>query len=153
MIRIQDEHQLRASFRDFEQNQVQVPQDFKFPLALKDYLSWVEPSGHRVYLVFRDHLSGHPMGVVFQRTRGSADASPSMCQWCHAVRPGSAVGLLTTQAGKERRIGIHLCVDLDCKAHAEKGPGKNDFTEGLSGREKIERVVRRMNDFAKHNLF
>ena len=153
MIRIENEQHLLSAFRETEQSQVQIPQELKFPLALKDYLSWVEPSGHRVYLVFQDAQSGNPLGIVFQRTRGSSQASPSMCQWCHAVRPGNSVGLLTTQAGKERRIGIHLCVDLDCKEHAQKGPGRNDFSEGLSDREKIERVVRRMNDFAKHNLF
>jgi hypothetical protein len=153
MIRISDEHQLLSAFRESEQAEVHIPADFTFPLALKDYIAWVEPSGHRVYLVFRETQSGNPLGVVFQRTRGSADTAASMCQWCHSVRPGSSVGLLTTGAGPNRRVGLHLCANLDCKENAMKPPGVNDFPEAVKGRDKIERIVRRMNDFAKHNLF
>ncbi len=76
-----------------------------------------------------------------------------MCQWCHSVRPGNAVGLLTTDLSANRRIGLHLCVDLDCKQQAERGPGVNDFNEGLDTNDKISRIVARMNHFAKHNLF
>jgi hypothetical protein len=153
MIRISNEQQLLSAFRDSDRGEVYIPADFAFPFTLKDYVAWVEPSGHRVYLVFQEVQSGHPMGVVFQRTRGAADTPASMCQWCHSVRPGTAVGLLTTAAGPNRRIGLHLCANLDCKEHAMKPPGVNDFPEAVQGRDKVERIVRRMNDFAKHNLF
>ncbi len=61
MIRILSEQQLLSAFREFDQPQVQIPSNLKFPLGLKDYLSWIEPSGHRVYLVFPDSNSGQPM--------------------------------------------------------------------------------------------
>lgn len=132
---------------------MQIPATITFPLALQDYVAWTEPSGHRVYLVFEEIQSGNPMGVVFQRTKGAAETPASMCQWCHAVRAGSAVSLMTTDAGPNRRVGLYLCTNLNCKQNALAPPGVHDFAERVNGRDKVERIVRRMNDFAKHNLF
>ena len=153
MIRIAYEEELLSSFRESDRAQVQIPATLTFPMGLKDYVTWAEPSGHRVYLVFQEMNSGQPMGVVFQRTRGAADVAASMCQWCHSIRGGSAVSLLTTDAGPNRRIGLHLCTDLNCKQNALAPPGQNDFMVSLSGEEKVARIVARMNTFAKNNLF
>ena len=152
-MQIPNESQLLAAFRESEVDEVQLPPNVTFPLTVEDYMAWPEPSGHRVYLIFQESQTGHPMGVVFQRTRGSASVGASMCQWCHAVRAGSEVGLLTTSAGADRRVGVYLCADLDCKEHAERSPGVNDFVESLGVKEKIQRIVGRMNFFAKRNLF
>lgn len=130
-----------------------MPADLGFPLALKDYFAWTEPSGHRVYLVFGDPTTGHPLGVVFQRTSTPADAPASMCQWCHAVRTGGGVSLLTAAAGRNRRVGVHLCSDLSCRDRAFGVPGRHDFNEGLSPQEKLQRLLRRMGDFAHGQLF
>lgn len=153
MIKITSENQLLETFRSLDRDQVQVPAEFKFPLAVKDYLSWIEPSGHRVYLVFEDTASGLPLGVVFERTPAPPSTPASMCQWCHSVRSGTGVSLLTTAASKNRRVGLHLCTDLNCRERAMGAPGIHDFNESLSGVEKVKQVVRRMNEFAKSNLF
>jgi hypothetical protein len=152
MIRIGSEAQLLETFRSIDRDQVQIPAKFQFPLALKDYMSWVEPSGHRVYLVFEDIGTGHPLGVVFQRTSG-ADTKASMCQWCHTVRSGSGVGLLTATASRNHRVGVHVCSSLNCRDNIQAPPGVNDFSEGLSGQERLHRVLARMGEFAKKNLF
>lgn len=151
MIRIANEAELLDSFRALDRDQVQLSPDFQFPLAVKDYLSWVEPSGHRVYLVFPD--DGSLRGVVFERTSSSSEVPVSMCQWCHSVRRGSGVGLLTASAGRNRRVGVYLCRSLECKDNVMSPPTINDFSEGLSGSERLQRVVRRMSDFARANLF
>jgi len=153
MIRIASEDQLLETFRSTDQDQVHIPANFSFPLPVKDYVSWVEPSGHRVYLVFEDLVNSRPLGVVFQRTRGAPDTPASMCQWCHSVRSGGAVSLLTTDMGPNRRVGLHLCSNLNCKENALSAPGIHDFSEGVSGRERVQRILQRMNDFAKKNLF
>src|SRR4051794_7258476 len=98
MIRISSEAHLRSTFRSIDQDEVVPPVETRFPLVAKDYLRWLEPSGHRVFLVFEDE--GALRGVVFQRTSGAADTAAAMCQWCHAVRSGPAVGLLTAAAGR-----------------------------------------------------
>jgi hypothetical protein len=153
MIRISSESELRETFRSIDRDQVQVPADFHFPLALKNFTSWVEPSGHRVYLVFEDPSTHQPVGIVFQRTHGSAEAAPAMCQWCHAVRGGARVSLLTAAAGPNRRVGIHLCSDLKCGESEDAAPGVNDMRESLSAAERVQRLMGRMHDFAKKNLF
>lgn len=151
MIRIASQEAFLNSFREFEQSQVQLPPGLKFPLAVKDYLSWVEPSGHRVYLVFED--DGVARGVVFQRTRVSPETPASMCQWCHAVRSGSGVSLLSATIGRDRRAGIYLCSDLNCREHVLGVPSVNDFQEGMSRQERFNRLLYRMREFGRRNLF
>jgi hypothetical protein len=153
MIKIADENQLLSSFRTLDRDEVQIPSGLKFPLAVRDYFKWIEPSGHRVYLVFPDQETGTPTGLVFQRTKVSPENPAAMCQWCHAVRSGSGVSLLTVAASRNRRVGVYLCSDLECREHALSTPGIHDFNEGLSGAEKVYRILRRMTDFTRGNLF
>lgn len=151
MIKISSETDLLESFREIDRDQVHLPADIQFPLAVRDYTSWVEPSGHRVYLVFEKN--GVPMGVVFRRPNGPPMTPASMCQWCHTVRTGNAVSLLTASMSPDRSIGLYLCSRLNCREHILSGPSVHDFNEGLSGHERVNEVVRRMRDFASANLF
>jgi hypothetical protein len=153
MLRITSEAQLLQTFREIDRDEVQLPSTLKFPLAVKNFTSWIEPSGHRVYLVFERESQGEAVGVVFQRTRGNSEAAPAMCQWCNAVRGGSGVSLLTASVDKNHRIGIHLCSDLKCGEHENGTPSVHDLRESLSKTEKLLRLVGRMNEFAKKNLF
>lgn len=153
MIKISSEDDLLSSFRDIDRDEVQLPVDIKFPLAVRDYTSWLEPSGHRVYLVFQNQNTGQPMGVVFRRPNGPPMTPASMCQWCHTVRTGNAVTLLTASASSNRTVGLYLCSQLNCREHALASPSVHDFNEGLSGQERINEVVRRMREFATGNLF
>jgi hypothetical protein len=153
MIKVNSEEELLKSFREIDRDQVQIPPDFKFPLAVRDYLSWVEPSGHRVFLIFENQGTGNPMGVVFRRPNGPPLTPASMCQWCHTVRTGNAVTLLTAAMSESRTIGLYLCSRLNCREHTLAPPGAHDFNEGLSAQERINGVVRRMGAFATGNLF
>jgi len=151
MIKLSTENELLSSFRPIDRDQVQIPADFRFPFPVKNFTSWIEPSGHRVYLVFADPASA-PIGIVFQRTRGSSDAAPAMCQWCNKVRSGSGVSLMTVQVTPDRRIGIHLCSDLKCGENVAGHPSVHDIRESLTPSERIYRLMERMHDFAKKNL-
>lgn len=153
MIRITSEEELRAAFRSQDQDTLVLPTSFVFPLPVREYLSWLEPSGHRVYLVFSDPASERLRGLVFERTRGAADIPAAMCQWCHSVRTGGRVSLLTTPVGRDRRIGLHLCSDLQCREQIFGMPGRNDFQESLSRHERLQRVVGRMQAFARAHVF
>ena len=152
MIRISSEAELRQTFREIDRDQVFLPASFPFPLAIKNFKSWVEPSGHRVYLVFED-VQTQARGIVFQRTAGSAEAAPAMCQWCNTVRGGSGVSLLTATASTNRRVGIHLCSDLNCGVGDNPAPSTNDLRESLSKAERMQRLMKRIQDFARNNLF
>ncbi len=146
---------LLECFRDLDRDQVQLPHDMVFPLVVRDYLSWIEPSGARVYLVFDDPFSSlGPVGVVFKRTSSSGDSPAQMCQWCHSVRGGGRVGLLTATAGRKRRVGVYLCRDLDCREKIfGKRPDVNDLRESLGKSQRLDRVLEKMSDFARENLF
>jgi hypothetical protein len=52
MFLIQSEKDLLECFRPLDQSKVELPKDMKYPLFVRDYLRWLEPSGARVYLVF-----------------------------------------------------------------------------------------------------
>src|SRR3954468_3575933 len=116
MIRIASENGLRESFRVMDRDQVILPEQLRFPLEIEDYLAWVEPSGARVYLLFDDRKRKLPLGIVFRRDQSAGGGSPRMCEWCHSIRSGDQVSLLTATANSQRRIGIQLCRDLSCKS-------------------------------------
>lgn len=153
MIRIPTEKDLHEAFRTIDRDHVRVPTDLLFPLALQDYLAWVEPSGHRTFLVVADPASGKPLGVVFKKTPQPPGAPANMCDWCHSVRAGDSIGLMTVSVDKGHSIGLTLCRDLSCRDKVSKSPGVNDVRESLSNQEKVMRIVSRMASFARKNLF
>jgi hypothetical protein len=105
-------------------------------------------------LLFDDPFSSlGPMGIVFKRASPSQDTA-QMCQWCHAVRGGGRVSLLTTAAGKKRRIGLYLCRDLDCREKIfGHRPDVNDLRESLGKSQRLNRILEKMSEFARENLF
>lgn len=153
MIRITSENELLDAFRPFERAEVELPRDLGFPMGIKDYLAWTEGAGVRVYLVFEEPSTGKALGVVFRGDQPGGD-STSMCEWCHSVRAGDGVKLLTAQAASNRRVGISLCRDLSCKEKAQGEPGPDDMPQGpTTARERTRRILARMAVFARRNLF
>lgn len=144
------------SFRPIDRDEVIVPKELTFPIVVKDYLAWLEPSGARVYLIFSDRPKSHPLGIVFRRdVTALVDPGHSlgMCEWCHSVRGGAKVGLLSATASSKKRIGLHLCNDLSCKDKLRNSPGVNDMPELLPRGERIKEVIGRMTHFARRELF
>ena len=152
MFKISSETELLGSFRAHDRESVDVPLEFKFPLVVKDYLTWLEPSGNRVYLVFKDRPLAQSLGVVFRRDQGTSSAA-TMCEWCHCVRDGGGVGLLMATASSKTSIGIHLCRDLSCKEKVRATPGVHDYPPILDEPAKIRKIISRMADFARRELF
>lgn len=152
MIRIASETELLDSFRSLDRDEVELSKDLSFPMLVKDYLTWSDPGGHRVYLVFTEPGRKTPLGIVFRRS-SSGTVPPQMCEWCHSVRGGDGVRLLTATASSNKRVGLHLCSDLSCKNKVEEAPGANDFPETLSTRERTQRILQRMSQFARRAIF
>ena len=151
MICISSEPHLKHAFREIDQDAVLIPRSLPFPIVIRDYIAWSEPSGHRVFLVFQDPRGGGARGIVFTRGQAANDVV-QMCEWCHSVRGGNSVRLLTAQVGRNRRVGVHLCQDLNCKENVLGKPGVNDMREPYSGYEKLYRTLLKMSDFAHHAL-
>jgi hypothetical protein len=106
---------LLESFRPSERQSVVVPYTMRFPLTIDPYLTWGEPSGVRVYLVYFSPRKKGPLGVIFRRDQqGSAGSPPGMCEWCLSTGSSDQIGLLTAESGPNRRVGVNLCLDLGC---------------------------------------
>ena len=159
MFLIRNEAELRACFRELEQAEVRVANDLQFPLRVRDYLRWLEPSGARAYLVFRAPGARAPLGIVFRRDQSLGPGVAAMCEWCHSVRSGNEVGMLTVASSPRKRVGLSLCRDLSCGDKVRAAPGPDDFAAsmGAGGTEaaaplRLRRVIERMALFARREL-
>ena len=115
MNHIRTAEDLVVTFRERDQKHVILPPGMRFPVALEHYLTWIEPSGVRVYLVFQLPDWKQAVGVVFRRDQqGSSTSPPGLCEWCLSTGPSDQVGLLTATVDSKRRVGLNLCLDLSC---------------------------------------
>ncbi len=156
MFKMNSSAELFDAFRPLDRAEVEaqdLPERLSFPLLVKDYIAWSEPSGHRVFLVFAEKGQRQPLGIMFKRDTSGGAPIPRMCEWCHSVGGGAGVGLLTVSVSANRRIGIQLCRDLSCRQKAEGLPGADDFPQNLTTRERVWKITQRMSEFARRNLF
>jgi hypothetical protein len=152
MFQIDNESDLKSFFREVDQPEVILSDDLKFPVRARDYLRWLEPSGNRVYLIFKVPTFKAPLGIVFRRDQALGPAVAAMCEWCHAVRSGNEIGVLTATSSKKKRIGLSLCRDLSCADKIRSAPGANDFSSNASIPLRIERVLEKMADVSRREL-
>ncbi|MDR3607091.1 MAG: FBP domain-containing protein [Oligoflexia bacterium] len=156
MFKINTPAELLSSFRPEERAAVELPEDIRFPLVVRDYLAWTETSGSRVFLLFADADPRKPLGVVFKREASSGGAVAQMCEWCHTTSGGDGVTLLTAWASSRRRVGVQVCRDLSCaqKVLGLYGPAHaGEQRVGPDGRERIRQIMRRMSEFSRRHLF
>jgi hypothetical protein len=154
MVKIGSEKEFRSLFRPIDRDEVQLPADLKFPMLVRGTFAWVEAGGVRTYLVFEDVSTKVPRGIVFRRTNGSTDVPATMCDFCHAVRGGQAVGMLTVAITSRHRVGVTACRDLSCQAKLDAPvPGTNDLRETFRPDQKRQYLLERISEFAKRYLF
>ena len=137
---------LLRAFRPKDRAGLELDPALRFPLEVRDYLAWRHPAGGRVYLVFTAP-GGVPTGIAFDANH-SGEHAVMMCDWCHSFASGTHVGLLTATLNGTKRIGVHLCSDLSCKAKLEE-------QANLAGRPVeplVAAVVSRMGRFASEGL-
>ena len=149
MFKITEDFELKKAFREIDQPAFEPPAEAEYPMFVTDYVTWSEPSGHRVFLVFSDPAKGEPLGIVFER---GSSAVPGMCEWCHSVRSGNGVSLLLAKVDGQRRVGLHLCRNLECQKRLSADPGADDFPR--TGNSVLERkkVLSRMAEFFRQQL-
>jgi hypothetical protein len=151
MTRSCSEPELLASFREIDRGDVELADDFRFPLAVDDALAWA--IGPRAYIVFRERPSAKLRGLVFHRNSGAQPDAVAMCEWCHAVRGHGGVKLMSVWADERRRLGLYLCSDLGCVSRARELPGTDDLRERVDADERARRALQRIADFAGRRLF
>jgi hypothetical protein len=145
MFNLDSEAALIAAFRPKDSKWLELPPGLRMPIFVRDYLTWVHPSGGRVYLVFAVP-GGVPTGIVFEGKSGSA--AMAMCDWCHCSSVGTGVGLLTAQLNAKKRVGVHVCWDLSCKKKLEEEADRS----GRSVLPAMEKLIARMGRFATQAL-
>lgn len=147
MFMLDSEEALLKAFRPKDRATVEAPPQTKFPLFVRNYLSWTHPAGGRVFLVFTvPH--GVPTGVVFETNGAGGPTVPAMCDWCHQTARGTDVGLLTAQRNARKKVGINVCVDLSCQQKLEDEANR----AGHSALPALERLLERMGKFAQEAL-
>jgi hypothetical protein len=149
MFRIETERDLLSAFRSRDRKFVELPRGTHLPLFVRDYLSWVDPYGVRVFLVFTAPGSKRPTGIAFRRDQqGDKNGAPHMCEWCHSPGSSDQIGLLTTDVDSKRRVGVNLCLDLRCNERLESATSR----AGRSVLEENKRLLERMTRFASEAL-
>ena len=146
MFLIKTERELLNAFRFRDRSAFELPAGVAFPMAVRDYRAWVDPSGARAFLVFQDPASGRPLGIVFRRDVAADEAGSRMCDWCHNF--GADVGLLTADRSSRRRVGVGVCRDLRCADRIEEAADLAGRSSKLARQRLVERMVR----FAREGL-
>ena len=120
----------------------------KFPLFVRDYFTWVEPAGTRVFLVLPAPDGKRPMGIAFRRDQQGSATPSHMCDWCHSYGSSNEIGMLTTDVSSKRRVGVNLCLDLRCKEKLEAAANLS----GRNPRDYTDALMERMTHFAREAL-
>ncbi|HEY2747596.1 MAG TPA: FBP domain-containing protein [Polyangia bacterium] len=150
-MHVRSEAELLSFFREIDRADVELAPDLAFPLPLDGAHAWAV--GPRAFLVFQDRDTAPPRGIVFHRNSSALPDAAAMCEWCHAVRGGGRVKLMSARASEHRRVGLYLCADLGCVERARELPAPDDLPEGLDGHERARRALRRIGEFASRRLF
>jgi hypothetical protein len=146
MFLIKSERELLQAFRHRDRGAFEPPPGVPFPILVRDYRAWIDPSGVRAYLVFQDPGTGRPLGIAFRRDVAPDEGTSRMCDWCHNF--GADVGLLTAERTSRRRVGVGICRDLRCAERIEQAAE----LAGRSSRPAQQRLLERMVRFAREGL-
>ncbi|WP_224365534.1 FBP domain-containing protein [Hyalangium versicolor] len=143
MFQIQSEKEFLNAFRSRDRKTVELPKGTRFPLFVRDYLSWVDPYGVRVFLVFKAPSNARPIGIAFRRDQqGDKTLHGRMCEWCHANGTADVIGLLTTDLDSKRRVGVNLCLDLRCNERLETMANMSGRSAVDDSKELLEKMAR-----------
>ncbi len=149
MFRIETEKELLSAFRSRDRKHVELPKGTRLPLFVRDYLSWVDPYGVRVFLVFSAPGSKRLTGIVFRRDQqGDKALALRVCDWCRTSGSADQIGLLTTDVDSKRRVGVNLCMDLRCGERLESATNM----AGGSVLDETRHLIERMSRFATEAL-
>lgn len=112
---INSEQELIESFRPRDQKKLLLPGSLKFPLNVRSYFTWKEPSGVYTYLVVKFPNWDLPRGVAFKRTpSGGGEPTGGLCSWCNAYGSSEDIGLLSIAMNANVSLSYLICQDISC---------------------------------------
>ncbi len=140
---IASEKDLIAAFRLRDQKKLLLPPGLSFPLNIRSYFTWAEPSGVYTYLVYKNPTWDLPRGIAFKRFDRTGESTGRLCGWCHSYGSADEVSMLSVAMNANTSATYILCQNLRCIEKIEE-------TAALSGRhpEKwIDQLYHRINLF------
>lgn len=111
---INNAEELIQMFRLRDQKKLVLPDGLPFPLNIRSYFAWKEPSGVYRYLVIKMPNWDMPRGVAFKRTSATGEAMGGLCNWCHAYGSSEEIGMLSVAMNSNVSLSYILCEDLRC---------------------------------------
>lgn len=147
MFLLRSEKDLIECFRSRDQRRLELPDNLKFPLVVRDYFAWTDSSGTRVNLVFSEPDVRKPIGLTFDRP-SSGEPTAAICDWCHSYGSSNQIGLLTIEASDKRRVGVNLCLDLSCHDKIETNTGLSP----IGAQKRQQAVVAKMSRFVRRTI-
>lgn len=149
MFRVATEEEFLKAFRPRDRKHVEVPPGTKFPLIVLDYLSWSDPAGARVFVVFAPPGERRPTGIAFRKDQSKGGVNSSrMCEWCHSQGSSDEIALLTTWVNSKKRVGTTLCLDLGCGHRVEEAADRS----GKNRQQELKKLLARMEQFSREAL-
>lgn len=147
---ISSENELIQSFRHRDQKKLLLPERLEFPLHVRSYFTWKEPSGIYTYLVFKLPNWDLPRGVAFKRTSGSGEPTGGICNWCHAYGSSDEIGLMSVTMSAQVTNSYYLCHELGCiekieDATARSGKNSEKYINELYLR--IEKLFENISNY------
>ena len=151
LFKVERFEQITGAFRDLERDSIEVPDGMKFPLLIQDYLTWGDARSEGLKVVVLDSKSQKLVGFVLRRGASSDAEAPTMCEFCHSVRPRGEVSLLVARATRRKWVGLPACTDLSCRDQLLGAPGPLDWARNphVLPRERVARVVAKLLKFAR----
>lgn len=147
---LHSETELLNVFRKKDKEKVVLPRAMKFPVRVRFYHAWTEPSGVYTYLIFKKSGWEAPRGVVFKRgATGSHNSPTRLCDWCHAYGRADQIGMMRVVVNPKVTLGMMICLDLSCEEKLESMAN----IAGRSLEELTDRMCERIGQFfEKSNL-
>ncbi|WP_374076055.1 FBP domain-containing protein [Bdellovibrio bacteriovorus] len=137
---IETEEELIQAFRLRDQKKLILPERLQFPLNVRSYFTWKEPSGVYTYLVFKMPNWDLPRGVAFKRTAHSGESVGGLCNWCHAYGSSEEIGFLSVTMSAQVSNSYIICQDLRCIEKIEEAA----MLAGKDPEKPIAELYRRM---------
>lgn len=137
---IVSQEELVQSFRLRDQEKLILPKDLQFPLNVRSYFSWKEPSGTYTYLVFKMPNWDSPRGVAFKRSSPTGEPTGGLCDWCHAYGASDEIGMLSATMNSTVSYSYFLCQNLNCIEKIED----NSMLSGKNPEKYIAQLYRKM---------
>lgn len=111
-------------FRERDQAKLILPAGLPFPIRIRSYFTWQEPSGIYTYLIYKKPGWDLPRGMAFKRITGLGEPTGGLCSWCHNYGSSEEIGTLSVAVNSKTTFAYILCQDLRCIEKIEEAAAR-----------------------------